>query len=217
MLYCKIEGKVQLQLTSKELCKIHIIWILDSFQQCPLVTVGVNAWQHTCWYLSSNHLQVSNFLASNCDCVKKIQISGMPGSPLFPCLPEIELLDQVFLDFGSSQGGRWPSSYQTIIYECHSVPHKTALWCVRYSARYQLWDLREGFWKKPDQRQNADHQHKICNLRKKNGSPTCATCFPTSSFWCMFTSFPSHSRFWELCPYTLKLSAPCICWNVLGY
>ena len=91
----------------------------------------------------------------------------MPGSPLFPCLPEIELLDQVFLDFGSSQGGRWPSSYQTIIYECHSVPHKTALWCVRYSARYQLWDLREGFWKKPDQRQNADHQHKICNLREK--------------------------------------------------
>ena len=87
---------------------------------------------------------------------------------------------------------------------------------VRYSARYQLWDLREGFWKKPDQRQNADHQHKICNLRKKNGSPTCATCFPTSSFWCMFTSFPSHSRFWELCPYTLKLSAPCICWNILG-
>ena len=56
--------------------------------------------------LSSNHLQVSNFLASNCDCVTKIQISGMPGSPLFPCLPEIELLDQVFLDFGGSQGGR---------------------------------------------------------------------------------------------------------------
>ena len=156
------------------------------------------------------------FLGFKLRLCKKIQISGVPGSPPFPCLPEIELLDQVFLDFGSSQGGRWPSSYQTIIYECHSAPHQTALWCVRYSARYQLWDLREGFWKKPDQRQNADHQHKICNLRKKNGSPTCATCFPTSSFWCMFTSFPSHSRFWELCPYTLKLSAPCICWNVLG-
>ena len=25
---------------------------------------------------------------------------------VFPCLPEIELLDQVFLDFGGSQGGR---------------------------------------------------------------------------------------------------------------
>ena len=157
------------------------------------------------------------FLGFKLRLCKKIQISGVPGSPPFPCLPEIELLDQVFLDFGGSRGGRWPSSYQTIIYECHSVPHKTALWCVRYSARYQLWDLREGFWKKPDQRQNVDHQHKICNLRKKNGSPTCATCFPTSSFWCMFTSFPSHFRFWELCPYTLKLSAPCICWNVLGY
>ena len=57
----------------------------------------------------------------------------MPGSPLFPCLPEIELLDQVFLDFGGSQGGRWPSSYQTIICECHSVPHKTALWCQIFS------------------------------------------------------------------------------------
>ena len=105
---------------------------VDSYQQCPLVTVGVNgsAWQHTWWYFSQPS---SNFLASNCDCVKIWQISGMPGSPLFPCLPEIELLDQAFLDFGGSQGGRWPSSYQTIICECHSVPHKTALWCQIFS------------------------------------------------------------------------------------
>ena len=73
------------------------------------------------------------FLGFKLRLCKKIQISGMPGSPLFPCLPEIELLDQVFLDFGGSQGGRWPSSYQTIICECHSVPHKTALWCQIFS------------------------------------------------------------------------------------
>ena len=73
------------------------------------------------------------FLGFKLRLCKKIQISGVPGSPPFPCLPEIELLDQVFLDFGGSRGGRWPSSYQTIICECHSHPHKTALWCQIFS------------------------------------------------------------------------------------
>ena len=46
------------------------------------------------------------FLGFKLRLCKKIQISGVPGSPPFPCLPEIELLDQVFLDFGGSRGGR---------------------------------------------------------------------------------------------------------------
>ena len=132
MLYCKIEGKAQLQLTSKKLCKIHIIWILDSNAMSP----------SNCWskYLAAHLLifviQPSSsvkFLGFKLRLCKKIQISGVPGSPPFPCLPEIELLDQVFLDFGGSRGGRWPSSYQTIICECHSHPHKTALWCQIFS------------------------------------------------------------------------------------